>query len=104
MRHTHTSEKQKVSWKVFMDSPQYELLVNIVGIFNILCIVVKQIDIYETTHYILIWMYVQMGINTLFLIELISDFCVHGIKKSYTGHFRTWPETLCQILNLVAIV
>lgn len=104
LRHTHSDEKQKFSWKVFMDSPQYELAVNIVGVFNILCIVVKQIDVAGTTQYILGWMYVQIGINTLFLIELISDFIVHGISKSYSGHFRTWPETLCQILNLVAIV
>ena len=87
-----------------MDSPQYELAVNIVGIFNILCIVVKQTDMAGTTKYILGWMYVQVGINTLFLIELISDFIVHGVSKSYGGHFRTWPETLCQILNLVAVV
>ena len=41
-----------------MSSPQYELCVNVVGICNILCIVIRQVDITETTGYIKGWIYI----------------------------------------------
>lgn len=66
------------AWQRVMSSPQYELCVNIVGICNILCIVIRQVDITETTGYIKGWIYIQISINTLFLIELLSDILVHG--------------------------
>ena len=66
-----------------MQSPMYELVVNIVGIVNILMIVIRTIDISESTNYITIWIYLQIIINTLFLIELLSDFIIHGFTKSY---------------------
>ena len=36
-------------------------------------------------------------------IEMISDMIVSGPLKAYGYHFRIWPETLCQILNIPAI-
>mmetsp|Transcript_13705 Transcript_13705/g.23372 ORF Transcript_13705/g.23372 Transcript_13705/m.23372 type:complete len:337 (-) Transcript_13705:187-1197(-) len=85
-------------------TPQYELLVNMVSIANLLCIIIRQIDISESTRYITFWIYLQMVINFLFLIELASDFRLHGVVKSYFIHFRTWPETASQVLNLIAIL
>lgn len=76
-------EQPKQSWQQYMNSPQYELLVNIIGIFNIVSIVVREVEIEETTTYILGWMAIQIAINFLFLIEIICNFVVHGIKKSY---------------------
>ena len=66
-----------------MQSPIYELVVNIVGIVNIMMIVIRTIDISESTSYITIWIYIQIVINTLFLVELMSDFCIHGFSRSY---------------------
>ena len=78
-----------------MSSPQYELCVNVVGICNILCIVIRQVDITETTRYISGWIFIQIAINSLFLIELLSDIIVHGHQRCYQAHFRAWPETMC---------
>lgn len=86
-----------------MESPTYELVVNMVGIVNILMIVIRTINVSETTSWITIWIYIQIGINTLFFVELISDLCIHGFKSSYSQHFRCWPETICQLLNLIGV-
>jgi len=43
-------------------------------------------------------------INAMFFIELLTDFVIHGIINSYVAHFRTWPETLCQLLNILGII
>jgi len=57
--------------------------VNVVGILNIIFIVIRQIDIQETADYIKTWIIVQMVINFLFLLELLSDFFIHGPIKAY---------------------
>ena len=44
-------------WGELMQSPMYELVVNIVGIVNILMVVIRTIDISESTNYITIWIY-----------------------------------------------
>ena len=38
------------------------------------------------------------------LIETIGDISVSGPIKAYQYHFRIWPETLCQLLNIPAMV
>ena len=78
-----------------MSTPQYELIVNIIGIFNILCIVVRQVDLSDSTNFITYWIYIQMLINICFFIELLSDFVMRGFFESYSKNFRMWPETLC---------
>ena len=45
-----------------------------------------------------------MVINGFLLFEMIADFIIAGPLKAYIYHFRVWPETLCQILNIVATV
>jgi hypothetical protein len=65
-----------------MQSPEYELFVNIIGIFNILFIVVRQVDLDDTDSNALIyhWIFIQISINMLFLVELLSDFCILGLS------------------------
>lgn len=97
------SEELVNNWSTLMSSPQYDLFVNIIGIFNILCIVVRAVDLTDSTAFITYWINIQQIINMLFLIELISDFCVHGLFKSYQQHFRMWPETACQFFSMLAL-
>lgn len=87
-----------------ISSPQYELFVNIVGIFNILSVVVRQVDFTDTTTFVLTWIIVQFVINFLFLIELVSDFFIYGLFESYSYNFRMTPETICQCLNLFVFI
>ena len=49
-------------------------------------------------------MIAQIAINGLLLFEMFADFLIAGPIKAYLYHFRVWPETFCQILNIVAIV
>ena len=56
--HSEVKPSARKRWAKMMGSPQYELSVNIVGIINILCIVIRQVDITETTNYISKWIYV----------------------------------------------
>lgn len=90
---------QKIS--LAMDTPKYELFVNVVGVVNLVCIVIRQYTM-DTTSQIYAWIYVQMAINSCFLVELVTDLYVHKIK-SYSKHFRVWPETICQVLNAYAV-
>ena len=93
--HSEVKQSARKKYAKLMGSPQYELVVNIVGIINILCIVIRQVDITETTNYISKWIYVQIAINSIFFIELLSDILIHGFYKCYETHFRAWPETIC---------
>ena len=50
-------------------------------------------------------MLIESVINLLFLFEMIVDLVSHkSIKKAYSRQFRLWPETICQILNIQAII
>lgn len=83
------------NWRKIMASPQYELVINVLGIMNVLCIVVREGDFTETRNYIEKWIYLQFAINAVFFIELVADIWVHGFFKCYEIHFRAWPETAC---------
>lgn len=84
-----------------MNLPEYELFTNIFTVLNIASIIVRN---YMTgssdTDLITNWMIIQVFINVLFLFELIADAIVHGPYKAYSQHFRAWPETVCQVINL----
>ena len=45
-----------------------------------------------------------MVINLIMLLETIGDMTISGPIKAYQYHFRIWPETLCQLLNVPAAV
>ena len=36
-------------------------------------------------------------------LETIGDIIISGPRKAYQYHFRIWPETLCQLLNIPAM-
>jgi len=38
------------------------------------------------------------------LLEAIGDVAISGPVKAFKYHFRIWPETLCQMLNIPATV
>ena len=90
-------------WSALLSSPLYEFCVNVVGVFNILCILIIQLDTKGSEEFIEYWIYSQIVINLLFFVELLSDFFIHGFTKSYQQHFRMWPETMCQFLFLFAV-
>ena len=60
-------------------------------------------DLTDSTSFITYWIYIQIIINICFFIELLSDFMMRGLFKSYSENFRMWPETLCQFFNIVAM-
>ena len=78
-----------------MSSPGYELFVNLIGIFNIACIVIRQSEVTESTYLVTYWMIVQFIINSVFFLELLSNFVILGFQSSYKHLFRVWPESLC---------
>ena len=83
-----------------MADPRYELAVTMIGIGNLISIGVRLL-VFDINNIILIWQSVQVGINAFFFIEMIVDLLIHG-RKSYKRSFRIWPETICQIINIVA--
>lgn len=83
-----------------MTDPKYELFVNIVGALNVLCIGLRDFQS-GSQREIVVWLYAQVLINALFFIELLVDLLVHG-TQSFRTHFRVWPETFCQLLNIYA--
>ena len=50
------------------------------------------------------WIWVQIIVNAVLLLETLGDLYISGIIKAYRNHFRIWPETFCQILNIIANV
>ena len=53
-------------------------------------------------NYIKLWIIMQLSINYLMLLETVSDIAMMGPVKAFSYHFRIWPETLCQLLNIFA--
>ena len=49
------------------------------------------------------WMMLQIGMNAIWMLELISDLCVKGVRNAYKRQFRVWPETICQILFVYCV-
>lgn len=81
-----------------MSDPRYELAVTILGALNLVCISIRDLR-WDVRTKILVWPAVQVIINAFFLIEMIVDLMIHGLR-AYKKSFRIWPETICQILNV----
>lgn len=47
-------------------------------------------------------MIVEITINFIFLFEMVLDITL--VKKPYSNRFRLWPETLCQLINIFAVI
>jgi len=87
-----------------MSHPYYELTINVIGVINIVSIIIISSDMEKTSVAIEgKWITVQIIINLLFLIELISDLVVMTPLKAYKQHWRVWPETFCQFLNIIGM-
>ena len=87
-----------------MNGAYYELAMNILGILNIVSLATRQLDTNTTSTYIITWTKVQIGVNFLFMFEMIVDWLVSGFFRAYKDQFRVWPETLCQIFNIAGTV
>ena len=88
-----------------MSSPQYELAMNIVTVCNVFTVFVRALETSASEATIQQWIVIQMTINLTMLLETLSDIYIQGGPiKAYRYHFRIWPETLCQILNLPAMI
>jgi len=84
-------------------TPYYELGTNLFSTLNGLSIAVRDIFSYNPG-IIYAWVGIQIFINFVFLVEVLIDlFTATSAKSAYSGQFRLWPETVCQILNIYAI-
>jgi len=94
-------------WKkalILMSSAQYELAMNIITVANIFSVFFFALQKSADESTIKGWIVFELTINLMMLLELISDLSISGPIKAYSYHFRTWPETLCQILNIPAMI
>lgn len=95
------------NWKamlMLMSGPKYELTMNIVTIVNVFSIFARSLQSTANYNTIHIWMIAQVALNTFFLLEMITDWIVAGFLNAYIYHFRTWIETLCQILSIPSLI
>ena len=77
---------------------------NVVTIFNIFTVFMRALSRTQTEDNIQRWIIMELCINLVMLLETIGDILISGPVKAYRYHFRIWPETLCQILNLPAMI
>ena len=90
---------------ILMSSPQYELAMNIITVCNLFTVFVRALQTSASESTIQQWIDLQIAINVTMLFETLGDIYVQGGPiKAYKYHFRIWPETLCQILNIPAII
>ena len=106
---TFSQCKQRLSQKLteaanYMNTPNYELFQNMMTLFNIACIVYLQELQDHSISLMQNWMIFQIILNTIFLVELLSDVFLLGPISAFQLHFRAWPELVCQILNIRTIV
>ena len=87
-----------------LSSPAYELYMNILTLINISLVFVSALSNNPNDSFVRSWVITQIAVNTFMGLEMVSDLIVSGPIKAYKYHFRIWPETLCQILNVPAIV
>mmetsp|Transcript_33797 Transcript_33797/g.44606 ORF Transcript_33797/g.44606 Transcript_33797/m.44606 type:complete len:189 (+) Transcript_33797:505-1071(+) len=88
----------------FISTPRYELGMNIVTILNVFTVFFRALQQQSTEKQIHTWIVLELTINFIMLLEMIGDISISGIVKAYRYHFRVWPETLCQVLNIPALV
>ena len=76
-----------------LSSPHYELVMNIFTILNLFSVIIQAggsgSDLTEK------WIWIQISVNAILLLETIGDLYISGFIKAYRNHFRIWPETLC---------
>ena len=87
-----------------ISSPQYELFMNIVTIVNVFTVFYYALQQSKTEDQIRRWIILELTINMIMLFETIGDLFISGPIRAYAYHFRIWPETMCQILNMPAMI
>lgn len=86
-----------------IESVQYEFVVNILSVVNILALTIREAVSASDTTFIELWVYLQIGINIAFLIELLVEIYAFGFAGTYKHSFRATSETLAQIFNFSGI-
>ena len=84
--------------------PRYELGMNIVTIINVFTVFLRALQQTSSEQQIKYWIILEMTINLFMLLEAIADIAISGPIRAYRYHFRIWPETLCQLLNIPAMI
>ena len=87
-----------------MSSPQYELVNNIITIANLFTVFLRSLTTNQSNGSIKRWCIIQICINGLMLLEMLADFSIAGPVKAFKYHFRVWPESFCQLVNIVAVI
>ena len=77
---------------------------NIVTIINVFTVFLRALQTNASQSTIRSWIILEITINLIILLETANDIYVSGPIKAYLYHFRIWPETLCQLLNIPAMV
>ena len=88
----------------FISTPKYELAMNILTILNIGTVFIRTLQESSSENMIYIWIMSELIYNYLMLLETIGDIVMLGPIKAYSYHFRVWPETFCQLLNIPATI
>ena len=74
---------------------------NLITILNLFSVILPHSRYGKT--FINYWIIIQIIINLVLCIEMIGDWYIFGLRKAYRNHFRIWPESICQIINVFAI-
>ena len=77
---------------------------NIVTILNVFTVFIRALQQSASQETIRSWIILELVINLVMLLESIGDMSISGPVKAYKYHFRIWPETLCQLLNIPAAI
>lgn len=80
--------------KTLIESVQYEFIVNLISVANILALTIREAVPDEDTAFIEFWCWAQIIINLGFLCELIFEMYAFGIGATYSHSFRATSETL----------
>lgn len=67
-----------------MNSPVYELIVNIIGIFNIFFLLARNEIEAGSDSWINSWIIGQFLVNMFFMLEIITNVTVFGFTKIYS--------------------
>lgn len=77
---------------------------NIVTILNVFTVFIRALQQSASQETIRSWIILELVINYIMLFETICDLMIAGPIKAYRYHFRVWPETMCQLMNIPASV
>ena len=77
---------------------------NIITVCNIFTVFLRALSANQSKGMVQNWIVMEFCINVVMLLETIGDIAISGPVKAYRYHFRIWPETFCQCLNIPAAI